>query len=443
MKNTDILSSTDRFPPIGARIVKSALGVTICMIIYFIRDLLPIGKGIPFYSAIAVLWCTQPYTDTVKSMAKQRTIGTLIGALYGLMFLLFFGLFENPNRAVIYFTASILIVPIIYSTVLINKRNASYFSCVVFLSIAITHSLDANPYLFVLNRILDTMIGVLVAMFINSIHPPIKDQGNTLYVSGIDSILAPRRGSISQYNKIELNRLIERGVNFTISTIRTPAALMETMQGINLQLPVVAMDGAVLYDINENRYLKVFSLEPHLCEKAERIIEEESMHCFVNALYDNTLHIYYGDFKNDAERDLFSKLHRSPYRNYTDKKYRIDDRKEKTVYLMMLLKNSDAKRIYDKLDAKIGNDARIVIYPAYEYEGYSRVKIYSKDANKANMLEILKEQIDVEKTVTFGSVAREYDVHVNDDGGNSAVKAIKRLCEGKKIDGYNKQIGKA
>ena len=52
-----------KLPPIGARIVKSSVAVALCMIVYYIRILLPIGNGIPFYSALAALWCMQPYAD--------------------------------------------------------------------------------------------------------------------------------------------------------------------------------------------------------------------------------------------------------------------------------------------------------------------------------------------------------------------------------------------
>jgi len=78
------------FPPIGARIMKSAIAVALCMLVYFVRTLLPIGNGIPFYGALAALWCIQPYNDTTKNNAVQRSVGTLIGAGYGLVFLLLF-----------------------------------------------------------------------------------------------------------------------------------------------------------------------------------------------------------------------------------------------------------------------------------------------------------------------------------------------------------------
>ena len=69
---------------------------------------------------------------------------------------------------------SILLIPVIYTTVLINKKKSTYFSCVVFLSIVVNHLSDKNPYFFVFNRVLDTMIGIVIALVINTIKIPFK-----------------------------------------------------------------------------------------------------------------------------------------------------------------------------------------------------------------------------------------------------------------------------
>ena len=426
-------STKKEVPHIGARIIKSAVGAAICMLIYYVRELLPIGSGIPFYSILAVLWCIQPYTTSTITMAKQRTIGTLIGAAYGLAFLLFFELFEDVNEMTAYLTACAMLVPILYTTVLLNKRNASYFSCVVFLTIAINHGFDENPYLFVFNRVLDTLIGIGVGVLLNIVHHPVKNDENAVYVSGIDSVLGSSKETMIPYNKVELNRLIALGAKFTVSTIRTPASMIDLLSGIDLKLPVIAMDGAVLYDIKRNRYLDVFSLEPETAARAEAIIREEGAHSFINALYDNTLLIYYGEFQNDAERDLFEKLRCSPYRNYTGKEFRVNPGRERVIYIMVLAEDAAVRRIAGRIDGEIGDAVRIVLSPAAEYEGYTYLKIYTKQACKANMLKILKERTGAEKIVTFGSIPGEYDVYVHDDGGNSAVKALKKLYEGKSI----------
>ena len=419
-------------PPIGARIMKSSLGSLICVGIYFLRELLPIGSGIPFYSILAVLWCIQPYTTSTLAMAKQRTVGTFLGAAYGLAFLLVFRALGGGNKATVYITSCLMLIPVLYTTVLLEKRNASYFSCVVFLTIAFNHSFDENPYLFAFNRVLDTLIGIGVGVLLNSAHRPVKQKENVLYVSGIDSVLVSSREVMIPYNKVELNRLIAQGVNFTISTIRTPASMMEPLSGINLKLPVIAMDGAVLYDIRENRYLDVFALERSAAARVEAMIELEGAHAFVNVLRDNTLLIYYGEFKNDAEKDMFDRLRRSPYRNYTGKAYRNDEGREQVLYIMTLTRIDHAQKIAGRIREVLGTTVRVMLYPASEYDGYTYLKVYAADACKANMLKILQKRIGADRVVTFGSIPGQYDVYVHDDGGNSAVKMLKRLYEGKR-----------
>ena len=89
-------------PPIGQRIIKSAAAVALCMIVYYFRTKLPIGNGIPFYSALAALWCMQPYPDTTKNNAWQRSFGTLTGAAYGLVFILLMLLFSVTVPIAVY-----------------------------------------------------------------------------------------------------------------------------------------------------------------------------------------------------------------------------------------------------------------------------------------------------------------------------------------------------
>jgi uncharacterized membrane protein YgaE (UPF0421/DUF939 family) len=153
-----------KFPHIGMRIIKSALGVLICFAIYFLRG----KQGTPFYSALAVLWCIQNKSENTVGNAIQRTIGTFIGAVYGLIYILVkLHIPEIGDSFLHYAIISLVLIPIIYTTVVIDQKKASYFSCVVFLSIVVNHLMDENPYLFVLNRSLDTLIGIFVGLVLN------------------------------------------------------------------------------------------------------------------------------------------------------------------------------------------------------------------------------------------------------------------------------------
>lgn len=70
-------------PKIGMRIVKSAVAVFLCFVIYMIR-----GRGVPFYSAIAAVLCMQPYVSNSVRVALNRTVGTFIGGVFGMLALL-------------------------------------------------------------------------------------------------------------------------------------------------------------------------------------------------------------------------------------------------------------------------------------------------------------------------------------------------------------------
>ena len=412
------------FPPIGARIVKSSISVALCMTVYFIRTLLPVENGIPFYEALAALWCMQQYNDTTKINALQRSVGTLTGAVYGLLFLLLFRRLGVVIPEIVYISASIVIIPVIYTTVVMNKRNASFFSCVVFLSIALTHSFDANPYLFVLNRVIDTFIGIIIGVIVNDFRLPVRHDDSTLYVSGIDDVLV---SPSSNYSKVELNRLIRSGVKFTVSTTRTPAELMSIMNGTELKLPVIVMDGAAIYDIKEKKYLKMTYLSKNVSAASERIISECGLHCFVNVMLDTTLLIYYGEFRNNAEKEQYENYKHSPYRNYISSEFRKKDADENILYITVLAEKIDIFLLERKLRQQLGVSARIIISDS-DYEGFMYLKIFSPLASKENMMSEMKEYAGVKKIVTFGSIRGKYDVYINDGGGNGTVKKLKKIC---------------
>lgn len=410
------------FPPVGARIIKSAVAVLLCFLIYhFIRK-----NGIVFYSQLACLWCMQPLWESTVDRAVQRTKGTIVGALMGLIVLLIDK--TVPLNELVYVAlVSFFIVITLYVTGNYKMKNASYFSCVVFLSIVINHIGDANPFVFTFNRFVDTMIGIGVGMGVNSFRLPCKKQTDTLFISGIDDTLPLENNKLNAYSVVELNRMIEDGAKFTISTKRTPASLREPLRGVNLKLPVIAMDGAILYSLSENHYIKVFAISKELTNRIKEFLNGFGINYFVNQLIDDTLLIQYKELLNDAEKNIYSKLKNSPYRNYTT--VDLGDKAD-CVYFMLIDKSEVTEQIYEELSKKeFFSKLRVEHYKSDDYPGYSYIKIYSHSANRKRMTEYLKEYVGVSKTVTFGSIEGQYDVIVHKFDTNKVAKTLKCLYE--------------
>ena len=412
-----------KLPKPGQRIIRSVIAVALCFCTYFIR-----GKhGIPFYSALSALQCMQPYQESTSKVAKKRVTGTFVGAFWGLIIIMLqlhigHGIFLNTLTG--YLLTAFFTGVVLYSTVVLGCKNSAYFSCVVFLSITITHITDEQPILFVINRMTDTLIGVAIAMLVNTARLPGKCQNDTLFVSGIDDIILNEKEEISPYCKVELNRMIDMGAKFTVSTIRTPASVRETLPGISLNLPIIAMDGAVLYDINENSYLMKYQMSSIQASAMIEFLEKEEFRYFTNVILDDLLIIYYRNLVNDAEKGIYRTRKKSPYRNYVQTQDRICDN---VIYFLLIDEKEKVTKLYEKMMKESWiEDYRLVIADSVNYPGYAYLKIYHKDATREHMLANLQALLNLEKTVTFGSIEGKYDVLISNSNKDDLVKELKK-----------------
>ena len=418
-----------KLPIPGQRIVRSTIAVALCFVIYYLRG----KRGIPFYSALAVLQCMQPYHTSMKEMAKKRTTGTFVGAFWGLVVILIL-LALNGNRPggieesfTKYMLISLFTGIVLYSTVVLDCKKSSYFSCVVFLSITVMHITDESPILFVMNRVLDTLIGIGLAIIVNSAHLPRRKHNEILFVSGIDDTILNSGSRLTPYNKVELNRLIENGANFTISTIRTPASVREALEGVNLKLPIIAMDGAVLYDMEENSFLMKYQMSDSQADKMSTFLDDIGITYFTNTVVDDLLVIYYQNLENEAEQGIYERYRKSPYRNYVKVEHPICSN---VVYFLVIEKKEKTEQLYQQLtEQEWVSDFRIVLADSMNYPGYAHIKIYHKQATREHMLQNLEALLDIEKTVTFGSIEGKYDVFIANSDRNIMVKELKKRYE--------------
>ena len=413
-------------PRVGQRIIRSVTAVAFCFVVYYIRN----KKGIPFYSALAVLQCIQPYQDSMAEVARKRVTGTLVGAFWGLVVILIqLYMFQGAllDHFMGYMLISLFTGVVIYSTVVVNCKNTAYFSCVVFLSITVMHMTDASPFLFVFNRVLDTLIGVGIALAVNSVHLPREKKTDILFVSGIDETILNLDDRMSDYSRVELNRLIETGAKFTVSSNRTPATIRESLPGIHLELPVIAMDGAVLYDLNENSYLMKYQMSGAQVQTISDFLDSRGIHYFTNCVVDDLLVIYYDPLLSEIHRKVYDRRRKSPYRNYVQKTQPVY---ENVVYLYLIDEKEKTEKLYRELMKQPWiSEFRVALHDSVKHKGYANIKIYQKDATRENMLQNLQALLNAEKVVTFGSVEGKYDVYVKDADKDVMVKMLKKIYE--------------
>lgn len=411
---------------VGQRVLKSALAVGLCFAVYVLRGF----TGIPFYSALAALQCMQPYRGSTRKIAIQRLTGTALGAAFGLVLIVL------QQRLLVRFSCAYLlyclavmagVTVVLCTAVALHRKNAAYFSCVVFLSITMAHIGDSNPYLFVFNRVTDTLIGVAIGLAVNSLHAPTRRQRDVLFVAAMDDVLLPRCAPMSDYGRVELNRLLDEGLPLSIMTMRTPASFLEAAAGLRLRLPVVLMDGAVLYDPVENTF-------PYRCELPYEAacaltakLEALGLDCFQNTLVDDSVLIFHRPLQSEAARRVKEQLRRSPYRNYL---CRPLPEGAPVAYLMTIGPDAVVEAAYRALEAD-GDTTRykVLCYPSDEYPGCRYLKLYRREATKLQTVAVLQARCGYTRVRTIGSVPGAYDVCVPDARRDAAVHCLKAEYE--------------
>ena len=415
-----------RIPLPGQRILRSAAAVAICLLIYFLRG----HEGIPFYSATAAMQSIQPYTKDMKKVARKRFFGTIIGAAWGFILLLLEiwmlgdGIYNEPP--IHYVLVPLFLILTLYSAVLLGVQDIAYFSSAVFLAITINHFTDDNPYLFVFNRLLDTTIGLVVAAVINRLHLPRRRTTDTLYVSALGHSLLDSESKLSNYSKIELNRLIDDGMKFSLSTIETQATVRELLPGVRLNCPIITMDGAALYDMKSLSYLRTTPMSEESAARITAWCRERDLPFFSNIIRQNLLVIHFRELSNEPMKHLFELKRSSPYRNFIRSE---EDVCSNVVYLLVMDGEERIREIYEELMREPWiADYRVQKHKS-KYGDYYTLKIYDAACSREAMLRELEEIAGTKKTVTFGADAGRYDVAIPDSDRNLLVRELKRRFE--------------
>lgn len=163
-----------KFKKPGLRIVKTFIAVSLAMLISSFRP----GEGLPFYSAIAAIICLKSDVEGSREIGINRIIGTMLGGLCGLIYLLIVPANYLPVPVEL-ILISLLASIIIWVMAMAGKPKAISIMAIVFLSITINHGNEGNlPFLFAFNRTFDTMVGVISAIVVNWTDFEIRENYN-------------------------------------------------------------------------------------------------------------------------------------------------------------------------------------------------------------------------------------------------------------------------
>lgn len=146
----------------GMRVFKSFLAIMICVLIDYFRQ-----SASPFQSSIAALICIQPTIYGTFKSSVSRVYGTLLSGLFSALFLTLINHFSISYESFLFYVLVGLFSLILMSIfIYLNRPSALSIGIVVYLVICFTTK-NQEPINYTLGRVIDTLVGISVAIFIN------------------------------------------------------------------------------------------------------------------------------------------------------------------------------------------------------------------------------------------------------------------------------------
>ena len=339
-------AETLHLPHIGQRILKTTLAVFLCLLIYALRGFE--GQDMPTEAAITAIICMQPYVQEAKTYALNRAVGTLIGAAWGLLLLLLLTVCPalGQNRVVLYALMAAGVLAALYSTVLVRMPTAASLAAIVFLCIVIAFPEIDEPLRRAGTRILDVFIGTAVAVAVNVFRFPRRKNPNLVFFVRTKDLEPDRFSHIPPTALYRLNYLYNDGAKICLMSEHAPAFFTVQMGSAKLNIPMIVMDGAAVYDPHENTYLHAETLPPEASKRVMERLDELQISYFIYTIHHDKTCIFHRGSVREEEQIVYERMRRSPYRSYLEGE--IFD-PEEIVYLKVIGQKAEMSQLADRL----------------------------------------------------------------------------------------------
>ena len=371
-------------PHLGQRILKTGIAVFLCLVIYHILGYR--GDTMPTEAAITAIICLQPYIRDTRQYAINRLAGSLIGAVWGLIFILILmGVARlGVPTYVLYAVMGVGIVLALYTTVALKLPDASSLAGIVFICVVVAFPDIERPLYKALLQMADVFIGTLVAIGVNIVHLPRRRREN-LVIFLRTSDLVPGSdeetgvGRINPAVLFQLNRLYEDGAKICLMSEHAPAylALQLSASQLNaskMEQPVIVMDGAAVFDLRESCYRAVTAIRPADADWLRQRLGAKPY--FVYTIHrKRTCCIYHQGEMTELEQRVYQRMQKTPYREYLQGENYAGS---ETVYFKLIGTDEEIRDLQARLE--LPASLRAVIRKQNGMEGVSALYIYAADA---------------------------------------------------------------
>lgn len=248
----------------------------------------------------------------------------------------------------------------------------------------------------------------------------------TLYITDLDGTLLNSQAQISQNSVSLLNDLIEKGALFSLATARTYSTVVPIMKDVNLNTPVVLMNGVCLYDITQRKMQDIHFLE---METVRQIVDVFLKHGKYPMLYfenEGTITVEYTVLSTQSQIDYVSNRKKFYKKNFLKRDSFLLDDSRKCLYIVTLDKYDEIKEIAHEIENNF--DVGCHFY-SDNYCGEYFLEIFNKHASKSSGVQKVKDILNADRIIAFGDNLNDLPMFEIADEAYAVKNAVTQLKE--------------
>lgn len=222
----------------------------------------------------------------------------------------------------------------------------------------------------------------------------------TLYITDLDGTLLNTQAELSSFTINTINELIEGGLNFSVATARSSATALQILKDININIPIILMNGVSIYDTKALKFLKTEYISRKSTIRMFEIFKKYNQTGFLFTMQDNNLMTYYENL-DSAHRNKFYQERVLKFKKIFCQVNSFSELCEKDIiYFSICDKKEFLEEMYNEL--KLDTNINIEFYRDVYNVDFWYLEICNKNASKYNSTKFLREEYEFDKVVCFG-----------------------------------------
>lgn len=222
----------------------------------------------------------------------------------------------------------------------------------------------------------------------------------TLYISDLDGTLLNENAEISNFTAKTLNSLIAKGMYFSIATARTNATVLQMLKDVNINAPVVLMNGVATFDISTGKYVNIESISEKGKKTLFDAIKTHINSGFVYSIDDEVLSAFYENTDSPNAVEFIREREQKYNKKFTKVDSFFDCTDKNIVYYSIDDKKENLENAYNAL--RQCEDLRIEFYRDIYNTDHWYLEVCSANASKKNAVAALKRSFSFDRVISFG-----------------------------------------